>query len=165
MREKTIHRKKTPIRNKAFFTGGCLFLFSLYLFYLIVNFESPSTEYRVISPSFFPYVLTGILSGLSLLLMWEGWRSPPGRILSIDFRNPDTYRTLVLLFILVVFSVLLTTIGFILDAFLFMVAVQFLLGERSFLRILLMALIISFGLYFIFAKLFYVPLPSGFWQL
>ena len=164
MTDDTAPREK-KLHNKSFFTGGCLFLFSLYLFYLIANFESPSTEYRVISPAFFPFVLTGILTGLSLLLIWEGWRTPPGKILSIDFKNPDTYRTFVLLLILVVFSVFLTSIGFILDAFLFMIAVQVLLGERRFFRVLFMAVIVSFGLYFIFAKLFYVPLPAGFWQL
>jgi len=151
------------LRNKAFFTGWCLFLFSLFLFYLVANFEAPASEYRVISPSFFPYVLTSLLAGLSFLLILEGWRTPPGMILSIEFRNPDTYRTLVLLLILVIFSIFLTSVGFIIDAFLFMLSVQILLGERKISRVLAMALVVSCGLYFVFAKFFYVPLPAGSW--
>lgn len=151
------------LRNKAFFTGWCLLLISLILFLLIADFEEPSSEYRVISPSFFPYVLTTILAGLSLLLLGEGWRKPPGSILSIEFRNPDTYRTLALLFILITFSIFLTSLGFVIDAFLFMVAVQILLGERQVIRVLAMALAVSCGLYFVFAKLFYIPLPPIPW--
>lgn len=151
------------LRNKAFFTGWCLLLISFILYLLIANFEEPASEYRVISPSFFPFVLTTILAGLSLLLLREGWQKPSGAILSIDFKNPDTYRTLALLFILIIFSIFLTSLGFVIDAFLFMVAVQILLGERQVIRVLAMALAVSFGLYFMFAKLFYIPLPPIPW--
>lgn len=151
------------LRNKAFFFGCCLLLFSAYLFFLISRFPDTAAEYRTISPTFFPYLLTGVLAGLSLLLMVEGLRTPAGAILSIRLGSREARRTGMLLLILTVFALSLTTLGFVLDAFLFMVAVQLLLGERRFLVLALAALGVSFGMYFVFATLFMVPLPTGVW--
>ena len=156
-------RKKRVIKNKPFFSGCCLLVFSAFLYYLIARFPDTAAEYRTISPSFFPYVLATILSGLSILLMIEGWRSPAGPIFSIRFDNKDTHRTAALLFILVVFSALLTTLGFIVDAFFFMFLIQLILGERRFLVLVIVSLVVSFGMYFLFATLFKVPLPMGIW--
>lgn len=154
---------KIFFKNKALFTGWCIFFFSLILYYLIANFQESASEYRTISPSFFPYTLTVMLTVLGLLLIREGWRTLPGPVLSINFRSRDTYRTIALLLILGIFSMVLTRIGFIIDSLLFMISVQVLLGERKIVRVIGMALVISFGLYFLFAKLFYVSLPVGSW--
>lgn len=95
--------------------------------------------------------------------MVEGWRAPAGPILSIRFDNKDTYRTGALLLILVVFSSLLTTLGFVVDAFLFMFSIQLILGERRFIVLVVVSLAVSLGMYLIFATLFKVPLPMGIW--
>ena len=159
--------EKTPtkkvLKNKAFFSGCCLLVFSACLYYLVARFPDTAAEYRTISPSFFPYVLSTILAVLSVFLMIEGWRAPVGPILSIRFDNKDTYRTGALLLILVVFSSLLTTLGFIIDAFLFMFLIQLVLGERRFIVLAIVSLVVSLGMYFIFAGLFKVPLPMGIW--
>ena len=154
------HHKRF-FRNKAFFSGCFFLLCSAYIFYLISQFPDTAAEYRTISPSFFPYVLSTVLAGLSILLMIEGSRKPAGSILSIRLNSKDTYRTGALLFILTIFASLLTTLGFVLDAFLFMVLVQFLLGERRWIVLIIVALLVSFGMYLIFATLFKVPLPLG----
>ena len=150
-------------KNKAFFFGCCLLLFSAYLFFLISRFPDTAAEYRTIAPTFFPYLLAGVLTGLSFLLMIEGLRAPVGAILSIRLGSREVRRTGILLLILAVFALLLTTLGFVLDAFLFMVAVQLLLGERRSLVLVLAALAVSFGMYVVFASLFKVPLPGGIW--
>jgi len=155
--------KKKIIKNKALFSGCCLLAFSAYLYYLISQFPDTAAEYRTISPSFFPYVLATVLAALSLLLIVEGWRAPVGSILSLDLNQKETYRTGALLLILIIFSFLLTTLGFIVDAFLFMVSIQLLLGERRFVVLIPVALAVSLGMYFIFATLFKVPLPMGVW--
>jgi putative tricarboxylic transport membrane protein len=155
--------KKKLLRNKPFFSGCFFLLCSGYIFYLISRFPDTATEYRTISPTFFPYVLSTILGVLSIFLMLEGRRKPVGSILSIRLNSIETYRTLALLFVLMIFSSLLTTLGFILDAFLFMVSVQLLLGERRWSVLIIVSLLVSFGMYFIFATLFKVPLPLGVW--
>lgn len=155
--------KKRLLRNKAFFSGCSLLVFSACLYYLVARFPDTAAEYRTISPSFFPYVLATILATLSVLLMIEGWRAPAGPILSIRFDSKDSYRTGALLFILVVFSSLLTTLGFIIDAFLFMLLIQLILGERRLIVLAIVSLVVSLGMYFIFATLFKVPLPMGIW--
>ena len=162
MDEEKTHRKKA-LKNKAFFSGCCLLIFSACLYYLIARFPDTAAEYRTISPSFFPYVLATILAVLSVFLMIEGWREPVGPILSIRFDNKDTYRTGALLLILVVFSALLTIIGFIIDAFLFMFLIQLVLGERRFIVLTIVSLVVSLGMYTVFATLFKVPLPMGIW--
>ena len=151
------------MKNKALFSGCCLLVFSVWVYYLITRFPDTAAEYRTISPSFFPYVLATVLATLSLLLIIEGWRSPPGPILSIRLNNKESYRTGALLFILVVFSSLLTIVGFVIDAFLFMIAIQLLLGEKRPVVLTIVALVVSLSMYFIFATLFKVPLPLGVW--
>jgi putative tricarboxylic transport membrane protein len=154
---------KKAIKNKAFFSGCCLLVFSACIYCLIARFPDTAAEYRTISPSFFPYVLATILAVLSFLLMIEGWHAPAGPILSIRFDNKNTYRTGALLLILVAFSSLLTTLGFIIDAFLFMFSIQLILGERRFIVLAVVSLAVSLGMYFVFATLFKVPLPMGIW--
>ena len=123
--------KRLWMRNKSTFLGICMLSFSMLLFYLISQFPDTADEYRTISPTFFPYMLSAILAGLSVLLIMEGFRSDPKPVFSIQFRDSAAYRTGMLLIILIVFASVLTTLGFALASLLFMLSVQLLLGERK----------------------------------
>jgi putative tricarboxylic transport membrane protein len=155
--------KRLWIRNKSSFLGTCMLLFSVLLFFLVAQFPDTANEYRTISPAFFPYMLSAIMMGLSLLLILESRRSAPASLFSIRFDSQAAYRTGLLLLILVIFALMLTTLGFALGSMLFMLAAQLLLGERKFLPLILFTLAVPWAMYFVFGKLFKIPLPTGPW--
>jgi putative tricarboxylic transport membrane protein len=156
-------KKPFWMRNKSSFLGTCMLLFSLVLFFLIIRFPNTATQYRTVAPTFFPYLLSAILAGLSLLLIGEGRRSAPGPLFSIEFNSRAAYRTGLLLLILIIFALTLTTLGFTLAAMLFMLAGQLLLGERKMMPLVLYTLAVPWGMYLVFAGLFKIPLPMSPW--
>ncbi len=156
-------KKHLWIRNKSSFLGSCMLLFSVLLFFLIARFPDTANEYRTISPTFFPYMLSAILAGLSMLLILEGRRTAPGPVFSIRFNSRPTYRTGLLLLVLVIFALTLTHLGFATASMLFMLTAQLLLGERKFMPLVLFTLAIPWAMYFVFGKLFKIPLPMGPW--
>lgn len=156
-------KKPLWIKNKSSFLGVCMLLFSLLLFFLIARFPDTASEYRTIAPTFFPYMLSAILAGLSVLLIVEGRRSSPGPIFSIEFNSRAAYRTGLLLLAVIIFALTLTLLGFTLASMLFMLAAQLLLGQRKMTPLVLYTLAIPWGMYFVFAGLFKIPLPTAPW--
>ncbi len=63
--------------------------------------------------------------------------------------------------IVVVASFILEPLGFMVTCFLFMVSFGFLLGDRNYVRLVLVALFVTFFLYIVFGVLLQVNLPRG----
>ncbi len=63
--------------------------------------------------------------------------------------------------IVVAASFILEPLGFMVTCFLFMIAFGFLLGDRNYLRLVLVAVFVTFFLYIVFGVLLQVNLPRG----
>ena len=59
------------------------------------------------------------------------------------------------------YTLLVKPLGYMLATFLFFMVFMFIYGERKWWRMLLVSLLFSVGVYFLFEKVFYIMLPNG----
>ncbi len=153
-------RNVSPLRNKATFLGSLLFLGSLAYLYKVAQF--PGTDaVRSIGPAFFPNVIGGAFAFLSVLLILEGRRSEPSPLFGGLVPRVNVVRAVALVASLIVVSLFLEFLGFVIVSFVFTLGIQVVLGERSVIRAVLVALIATAVLYGLFIMLLRIPLPRG----
>jgi putative tricarboxylic transport membrane protein len=115
-------------------------------------------------PGFFPVWLSLITGGLSLALFAQvtwGRKAPftPGSPLPED--RAGTIRIFIILSALVGSVVFLELLGFRITLLLFLLFLPLALGIRSWLLILILSLLGSFGVFHVFYYWLKVPLPMG----
>lgn len=151
----------SPWRNKETLLGSVLLIAAFVYLVAVARFPDTAARYRSIAPSFLPNLLGIALAILSGFLLVQGIRAPKAAILEIETTKANGIRTLALLVLFIVFVRSFRFIGFAPGSFLFVTALQFLLGERRIVRIVLLAVAITGTLYLIFVVLLHVPLPRG----
>lgn len=60
-----------------------------------------------------------------------------------------------------IYTLLVKPLGYILATFCFFLLFMYMFGERRWLRMILISVVFSVGVYFLFQKVFFVMLPSG----
>lgn len=151
----------SPWRNKETLLGSVLLVVAIVYLVAVARFPDTAARYRAIAPSFLPNILGSALALLSGALVFRGLRSPMSVILEIETSKANGIRTIALLALFILFVRSFRFIGFVPGSFLFVSALQALLGERRALRIVLIAAAITGVLYLIFVVLLHVPLPRG----
>jgi putative tricarboxylic transport membrane protein len=160
--------KKTTLgrlfaRNTATLLGWCAILFAGIVAYLTSRFEPMGERVRSLPPTFFPYLLSGALILLGMLLLMEGYRKKEGPVLGISYGADDIGRAVGLLAVLVVFAWAQSVVGFLPAAVLLMAGMQFILGERRIAPLVIASVCVPVALYLVFYTALKVPLPRGFW--
>jgi putative tricarboxylic transport membrane protein len=151
----------SPWRNKETLLGSAMLIAAVVYLVAVARFPDTAARYRAIAPSFLPNLLGIVLVILSGLLIVQGIRAPKAAILEIETSKANGIRTVALLGLFILFVRSFRFVGFAPSSFLFVTALQFLLGERRIIRVLLLAVAITGVLYLIFVVLLRVPLPRG----
>ncbi len=113
-------------------------------------------SYEPVGPKAFPVVLSGVLAGLALVLVFR-----PGE----NGHWPDkalTLKLLAVLGVLLVYALLFTRVGFIVTT-LFAVLTLARLFEATWLKALLAAVLMTLGSYALFTQGLGISLPGGYW--
>lgn len=133
------------------------------------NPEMPGT----VGPRVFPFLLSGLLAVLAIFLIAGARRAgganreaaaaaQGGRAVPTDPLEREWVAIPVTLGVLIAYVYLLPTIGFLLlTPFLMLISIKWLLGERSWIRAVAVSIGVSLTVYFVFGKIFSVPLPVG----
>lgn len=148
-------------KNKETFFGLLFLLLSLYLLYEIQGFAMSAEKIRSLGPEFFPDILATSMGFLSCMLIIQGLRSPKGPIIPEAWRGGAFVAPLAYVLGAVSFMVLVTTLGFLAWSILFLVILQYLMGERRIGYNLLFACGVSGVIYVVFVTCLRVPLPPG----
>ncbi len=151
-------------KNKETVTGIVFFLLSLFLLHEISVFPATGERIRSLGPEIFPNLLSVSLGILSIVLFIQGLRLPAAPLLSRDIRENKIFPALMILVGMVAFMLLLRIFGFLLWSVLFLIAIQYVFGERRALHICGIAVGISLVLYTVFAFFLKIQIPNGFFS-
>ena len=108
-------------------------------------------------PGFFPFVAGMIVIGLSLVLMVHGWlgRGKRGEPFG------DIWRPGLLVAGIAVYVAILDPLGYALSTIFISVVILRILGVKRVRVLALSSFLLSFGTYFLFARILGVELPAG----
>lgn len=145
------------LSNKEVVSGGILIVFSIW-FYLTAQ-AIPTGNITGMPPSFFPSFLALCLGVFSVCLFRKGVKDVlQGKAAAVN-QTKDHKTVLILLGLLILYIVLFNIIGFIATTILYLTSAMFLLKAGKPLKIVSISVVITLAVYFVFAKLFDVPLP------
>lgn len=139
--------------------GVILLFFSAYI--VLESLQMPFMAEFGPDYGFFPIWLGILMLILSFLLLVNAWRQPISPEDKPPFTNLQTLKNAVFIVLsLAAYLVLIETIGYLLDTFLFILLIMLVVHrERSFASLAISA-IAALGLYFIFHEILQVNLPS-----
>ncbi len=149
------------MRTSNIFISLILLAFSGIYAVLIYQLPDRNLEHTL-GAAFMPWLLTGFLSLLSLLLLLNslfGKNDPPQS--QDPIRPKDLAGIAGLLALILIFIFLTDYLGFFLSAALFLAALIFISGSRKPSEIIIFSLLSTGAVYLLFQKFFNVPLPAG----
>ena len=136
--------------------GFVFFGFSLFIIYESLRLGLGTLKKP--GSGFLTFCAALLLSVFSLVLISRGWRLREGK-------RPFPGRVILALFILILYSLALDSLGFILSTFL-MVGIFFRLAQqRSWWTLAGMSALVTFLAYLVFGVLLRVYFPRGFWGM
>ncbi|MEO8305393.1 MAG: tripartite tricarboxylate transporter TctB family protein [Betaproteobacteria bacterium] len=148
------------MRRTYQFTGSILLCLAVY-----VGYESLKLRYYTTlgpGPGFFAFWLSLILGVLAAAMMLQATFGRPEPMPPDTFADRGGYlRVGAVALAILAAALLLERIGFRLTMFAVYFFVLRMLGKQSLLTVLVIALMGSFGVYFVFVRWLSVPLPVG----
>lgn len=120
-----------------------------------------------LQPNVWPQVIMGLLIVCILINIFNIIRKNKGKpefsLAQFGKSVPDFFKTKMFfgMLIVLVTSFILEPLGFMVTSFLFLVAFGYLLGDRKYGRLVIVALVITLFLYIVFGVLLQVNLPRG----
>ncbi len=150
-------------KNPSTILGTILVLFSGGVLYLVSQFSTAAEEFRALSPKFFPDFLGWVLLVLGTIIFVQGVRRPPAQVFSDRPEKAAVVRAVLFVFLVGAYLYFLPALGFVVVTALFMLAAQFLLGEKHFILNILRTGVFVFLVNYLFSSLLRVPLPLGPW--
>ena len=141
------------------------------IFLIIVEYETPRPNIpQAIGPHVWPIGLLGLLIVSAIILFFEALSKkrkalPPTDFSPIQtdmnwFRKPQM-ATVLILFGLLLYTVFLQPVGFIICTSLLVIYQARVLERGRWIRNIVIGLVFSIGVYFIFVKVLNVMLPAG----
>ncbi|WP_424580076.1 tripartite tricarboxylate transporter TctB family protein [Virgibacillus halodenitrificans] len=139
-------------------TGILLIGFSV-IMYLIANSFGRSQTETLYGPDFFPKLVLILLIAFSIVLCIKGFLSLKGESTKWEIDRKLIFQILLYIILLVIYINLFFIIGFVYSTIVFLLIGQYLFGLRKWIRLILVAIIVPFVLYYLFTNLFNIPLP------
>ena len=140
-----------------------IILLAFSAFYGVLTWRLPSRDLpHTIGAAFLPWVLTGCLVFLSLMLLAGGLSLKSGEASSrsmLSLKEVGGIAGLLLVIGLYIFS--MDYVGFTLGSASFLAVLTVIAGARRILEVAIFAVVTSFAIYFLFQHFFGVPLPKG----
>lgn len=132
-------------------------------FYAIPTWVSAPANIKniILSPTFWPYVLTALLGMVSFALVITAWRSKESNITTVESEPKAWFRLLALAVIMLLTMFALPRLGMVLTTVILFAATAFLFKTRHPVIALVCALVFPFVLYLFFAHVAGVAIPQG----
>ena len=119
-------------------------------------------KYAALSPSYYPRIVAICLSILGLVVTVRSALAGSANEAEDAENRPDALMRIAVVFgILLAMALALTTLGFIVTTTLALGVAIWFAGERNYVMIAAMAIIIPLALYFFFLKVAGIPIPLG----
>lgn len=143
----------------AMATIGLLFVFVLIPYGVV---EPKKVKYAALSPSYYPRFVAIALVLLGVAVTVRSVIMKQAVVQSDDVAHPHAFRRILIMFaILAVYAVSIPWLGFIVASTLVLLSTFYLAGERRWLLIIGLAVVLPLALYFFFLKVASVPIPLG----
>jgi hypothetical protein len=123
-----------------------------------VDTSGPEPFYK--GPLIFPIMALGLIIGASLPSLWRVMRRQPGARGSSEERLAFPYKTLWTLLLLIAFLVGIPWLGLEACVLLFLLAASYLLGHRTTAKGILLPLVMTFLIWFVFKRILGVFFPA-----
>lgn len=153
------------MHSKNFWAGMVMLLLGLAVILLLIPIgvdEPRRIKYAALSPSYYPRIIAICLSLLGLVITVRSVVAPPTDTAEESENRPDAFQRIAVVFgILLAMALVLTTLGFIVTTALALGAAIWFAGERNYVLIVSMAILIPLALYFFFLKVAGIPIPLG----
>lgn len=132
--------------------------------YVVITAHSfPEDKVLLLGPSFFPTVLAAGLGIFSLLLLSAALRGKARPATDpFSVKDPGVHRAGISLLAVIVYCLLLGTLGFIITSTVYLFGLMFLLKRRDYLKMAAVSLGVTLLIYGIFNRLLDISLPAGF---
>ncbi len=149
--------------------GEIVFSLMMLLFGLTALWES----YRISgfsswsSPGSVPMWTSLFMSVSAIVILWDVLRKPSLRadsdnsLFGLFYQIIFPFRHLLFTVVIVLYMVLLEPLGFIISSFLYLTISSLVLGEKRYMRLLLINLLALAAVYLVFQTAFSVVLPEG----
>lgn len=135
------------------------------LIYLLAAYNLPrSTVGKPLSPSYFPFLLGGILVVLGILLFLKSDMSKSKESLK-DLKNigekekANSKLIAITCVVCIIYGVIFNTAGFVISTFLFVEFMLYLTNKKEMLKNSIVSLCFSIGVYILFSKFLGIILP------
>ncbi|MEM7303764.1 MAG: tripartite tricarboxylate transporter TctB family protein [Pseudomonadota bacterium] len=153
------------LHSKNFWAGMVMLLLGLAVILLLIPIgvdEPRRVKYAALSPSYYPRIVAICLSLLGLVITVRSALAPTTETTDGVENRPDAFQRIAVVFgTLFSMALVLTTLGFIVTTALALAAAIWFAGERNYILIVSMAIIIPLALYFFFLKVAGIPIPLG----
>jgi putative tricarboxylic transport membrane protein len=138
------------------------FLIGFGIFYAYLTAELPERNLpNTLGSDFMPWVLVGCLFLLSLLLLIKTvWGDSPENFGS-NISKKEGFGVIYLTACVFAYVKLMGLIGFILATPIFLALLMLITGSRKWKEIVIVSIVATFCIYFLFQKIFQVILPRG----
>ena len=110
-------------------------------------------------PRFVALIMGALAITLLLQTLFSKPKSDETKEEPIKFKSGGIRRVFILFFVLAAYALLMPILGFIIDSFLFIIAVMIVMGERRLFNLLGISFGLTIGIYFIFQYLLKLMLP------
>lgn len=141
------------MRDSDIVSGLSLVVFSTIA--SVISFQLPKGVSDEMGPKFFPMLCIIILGFCGLILIFKGWKRKEKKPLPIFVWS----KLLPMILLFAIYFIALRLFGFIISTMLFMFMSMIFMGERKPLILIGIPIGVSFGIYYLFVKVFFVILP------
>lgn len=145
---------KNMVKDRDSLSGFIVLIFSI-AGYFYSEFKISSEAKVGVAPDFYPKLLFIVIGICAVITLFGSIKRESKRTMP-KFNWPAVITVIALL---IGYAYLLQLTGFIISSIIFMVAFMFVLGERKPLNMILIPVITSLLIYFLFSKAFMIMLP------
>ncbi len=149
------------LKKPDIFAGILGLLIAVYVIYSAYHF--PEDKVLLLGPSFFPTCLAGGLGIFSLLLLAGALRGKSRPCTDpFNIKDPGVHRAIISLLAVILYCVLLNSLGFIITSAVYLFGLMYLLQRRDYLKMAAVSVAVTLLIYGIFNRLLDISLPAGF---
>lgn len=150
-------------RTRDLWVGlGTAALFAYVLLVVIPEqIRTPEGISMVMSPAFWPSVVAALAIVLGLALAVKGFFSAGGEAADEGEAGPMTWRTAAAIALLIAYYWLLKPLGIVLGSIVALLTLGVLFGERRFVVLTALAVVLPSVLYLFFTDVASIPMPLG----
>ena len=145
---------KNMVRDRDSLSGLIVLIFAI-AGYIYSVFKISSDATVGVAPDFYPKLLFIVIGISGLVTLLNGFR----REIKKEMPAFNWKAVITVITLLIGYAYLLQLVGFVISSIVFMIAFMFVLGERKPINMIVVPIITSLLIYFLFSKAFMIMLP------